>query len=62
MSIRLGTEDIAKYPFLNEASEYVRETNFGIAEFDRPEMEYIINRATLRAGNRNIQRENRLRS
>lgn len=48
MSIRLGTEDIAKYPFLNEASEYVRETNFGIAEFDRPEMEYIINRATLR--------------
>ena len=48
MSIRLGTQDLAKYPFLNEASEYVRETNFDMAEFDRPEMEYIINRATYR--------------
>jgi DNA primase large subunit len=48
LSIRLGTQDLAKYPFLNEASEYVRETNFDIAEFDRPEMEYIINRATYR--------------
>jgi DNA primase large subunit len=48
MSIRLGTSDIAKYPFLREASEYVRQTGFGFEEFDRPEMQYIVDRAARR--------------
>jgi DNA primase large subunit len=43
--IKLGTGDLAKYPFLNEASEYIRETHFEIDEFNRPEMKYILDRA-----------------
>jgi DNA primase large subunit len=48
LSIRIGTGDLAKYPFLNEASVYVRETQFDFQEFDRPEMKHIIDRAALR--------------
>jgi DNA primase large subunit len=36
---------LAKYPFLQEASDYIQETKFDFAEFDRPEMIHIINRA-----------------
>jgi DNA primase large subunit len=36
---------LAKYPFLQEASDYILETKFDFAEFDRPEMIHIINRA-----------------
>jgi len=36
---------LAKYPFLQEASDYIQETMFDFAEFDRPEMIHIINRA-----------------
>ena len=43
--IKLGTGDIAKYPFLREASDYIRETQFNLEEFNRPEMKYIIDRA-----------------
>ncbi len=45
MSIKLGTNDLAKYPFLNEAALYVKETHFDLQEFDRGEMDYIINRS-----------------
>lgn len=48
LSIRIGTGDLAKYPFLNEASDYVRETHFDIQEFNRPEMKHIIDRAAHR--------------
>ena len=48
MSIKLGTGDLAKYPFLNEASEYIRETHFDFEEFNRLEMKHIINRAAER--------------
>lgn len=48
MSIRIGTGDLAKYPFLNQASDYVRETHFDFQEFNRPEMKHIIDRAALR--------------
>lgn len=48
MSIRIGTGDLAKYPFLKEASEYVRETHFDFQEFNRPEMKHIIDRAAQR--------------
>jgi DNA primase large subunit len=39
---------LAKYPFLDEASSYIRETTFAIDEFDRPEMEHIVSRAAER--------------
>jgi DNA primase large subunit len=45
LSIKLGTNDLAKYPFLNEASTYVKETHFDLQEFDRTEMEFILNRS-----------------
>ncbi|MGN6822364.1 MAG: hypothetical protein ACTHJ7_06260 [Candidatus Nitrosocosmicus sp.] len=45
MSIKLGTNDLAKYPFLNESSLYVKETHFDLQEFDRVEMDFILNRS-----------------
>lgn len=48
LSIKLGTGDLAKYPFLNQASEYIRETHFDFEEFNRPEMRYIVDRAAER--------------
>jgi DNA primase large subunit len=45
LSIKIGTADLAKYPFLNEASDYIRETHFDFQEFDRPEMKHVIERA-----------------
>lgn len=48
MSIQIGTGDLAKYPFLNEASDYVKQTYFDLQEFDRPEMAHIIERASQR--------------
>jgi hypothetical protein len=48
LSIKIGTGDLAKYPFLNDASDYVRETHFDFQEFDRPEMNHIIDRAAER--------------
>ena len=41
----MGSSELAKYPFLQEASEYIQETKFDFEEFDRPEMTHIINRA-----------------
>ena len=46
--LRLGTGDLAKYPFLNEASEYIRLINLDYDEFDRPEMKNIIERSAQR--------------
>ena len=48
MSIKLGTSDLAKYSFLNEASDYIRETHFEFEEFNRPEMKHVIDRAAER--------------
>src|ERR687890_2770643 len=47
-SIRMAGSDLAKYPFLNEAGEYLRESSFGWDELDRPDMRYIIDRAAYR--------------
>ena len=47
-SIRMGSGDLAKYPFLNEAGEYLRESGFGWDDFDRPDMKDIIDRAVER--------------
>ncbi len=41
----MGSSELAKYPFLQEASSYIQESKFDFAEFDRPEMIHIINRA-----------------
>jgi DNA primase large subunit len=45
LTIKLGTNDLAKYPFLHEASLYVKETHFDLQEFDRMEMNFILNRS-----------------
>src|SRR5690606_381528 len=47
-SIKLGTGDLAKYPFLNEAGEFLRESGFGWDELERPDMKDIIDRAAER--------------
>jgi DNA primase large subunit len=47
-NIRLGTGDLAKYPFLKEASEYIRLIQLDYEEFDRPEMKSIIERSAQR--------------
>lgn len=44
----MGTGDLAKYPFLNEAGEYLRESGFGWEELERPDMKDIIDRAAER--------------
>jgi DNA primase large subunit len=44
----MGTGDLAKYPFLNEAGEYLRESGFGWEELDRPDTKDIIDRAVER--------------
>lgn len=44
----MGTGDLAKYPFLNEAGEYLRESGFGWDELERPDMKDVIDRAAER--------------
>ncbi|NOJ27436.1 MAG: DNA primase [Nitrososphaera sp.] len=48
MSIRVGPGDLAKYPFLNEAGEYLRQSGFGWDELEKPEMKEIIDTAASR--------------
>jgi DNA primase large subunit len=44
----MGTGDLAKYPFLNEAGQYLRESGFGWEELERPDMSDVIDRAAER--------------
>jgi DNA primase large subunit len=44
----MGSGDLAKYPFLNEAGEYLRDSGFGWDELESPDMTYIIDRAVER--------------
>ena len=44
----MGSGDLAKYPFLNEAGEYLRGSGFGWEEINRPDMKNIIDRAAER--------------
>ena len=48
MSIKLGTGDLARYPFLSEAGEYLRQSGFGWEELGRPDLKEIIGRAAAR--------------
>jgi DNA primase large subunit len=44
----LPRTDLAKYPFLNEASDYVRELGFSIDEIAAPEFSTVLDRAESR--------------
>jgi DNA primase large subunit len=47
--LKLGTEEIAKYPFLAEAGNYLREKGFTLEQFDKDDdLKPIITLATLR--------------
>ena len=48
MTLRLGTGDLAKYPFLDEAAEYMHQTYFNLDDLNLPEMSYIVDRASSR--------------
>jgi len=48
LSIILGKDDFAKYPFLNEAGNFIKETYFDLDEFERPEFKHIIEKARKR--------------
>jgi DNA primase large subunit len=48
LSIILGKDDLAKYPFLEEAGIYIRESYFDLDDFNRSEFLHIIERATKR--------------
>jgi DNA primase large subunit len=48
MGIRLGTSDLAKYPFLNDAAEYTRQTYFNLDDLNRAELRHIVERASNR--------------
>ena len=48
MSIVLGTNDLAKYPFLEEAGQYIRETHLILDDFGGSEFTHIIERAKKR--------------
>jgi len=48
LSIILGNDDLAKYPFLEEAGKYIRDTHFDLDDFDRSEFSHIIERAKKR--------------
>jgi DNA primase large subunit len=48
LSIILGNEDLAKYPFLEEAGKFIRETHFDLDDLGRSEFSHIIERARKR--------------
>jgi DNA primase large subunit len=48
MTLRLGTGDLAKYPFLDEAAEYMHQTYFNLDDLNLPELRHIVHRASSR--------------
>lgn len=51
MNIRLGNADLARYPFLNEAAEYMSQTYFNLDDLNLPELQHIVERASNRIRN-----------
>jgi DNA primase large subunit len=51
MAIRLGTGDLAKYPFLDEAAEYMHQTHFNLDDLNLPELRHVVHRASSRVRN-----------
>ncbi|HJS82390.1 MAG TPA: hypothetical protein VJ742_06095, partial [Nitrososphaera sp.] len=47
-SIKMGTGDLARYPFLNEAGEYIRQSGFSWEELANPDMAGVLDRAAER--------------
>ncbi|HKU48824.1 MAG TPA: hypothetical protein VJP79_02640, partial [Nitrososphaera sp.] len=41
-SIKMGTGDLAKYPFLNEAGDYIRQAGFNWDELSNPDMASVL--------------------
>jgi len=48
LSIILGNDDLAKYPFLEEAGKYIKETHFELEDFDRSELSHIVKKTKKR--------------
>ncbi|MFQ5940094.1 MAG: DNA primase [Nitrososphaerales archaeon] len=44
-NIQFGKGDLAKYPFLTEAGEYLKDLDYSLDEFDEPSKKRIIERA-----------------
>jgi DNA primase large subunit len=44
----MGTGDLARYPFLNEAGEYIRQSGFSWEELANPDMAGVLDRAAER--------------
>lgn len=47
-TIKLGSGDLAKYPFLNEAGDYVRQAGFSFEELASPDLTNVLDRAVER--------------
>ena len=47
-NIQFGRGDLAKYPFLSEAGNYLRELDYSLDEFDDPSKKRVIDRAVER--------------
>jgi DNA primase large subunit len=43
--LKLGVEDLAKYPFLEEAGDYFRQRGFSLNDISQPDFEIVIERA-----------------
>lgn len=46
--LKLGVEDLAKYPFLEEAGEYFRQRGFSLNDISQPDFGIVIERAKSR--------------
>ncbi len=46
--LKLGVEDLAKYPFLEEAGEYFRQRGFSLSDISQPDFGKVIERAKSR--------------
>lgn len=52
----LGKTDFARYPYVKEATDFVRQLGFNIEDFSKPELEQVIHRAKERVYNSIINR------
>ena len=43
--LQIGTKDLAKYPFLAETGEYLRDKGFKIEQLDHPDWKPIMEKA-----------------
>ncbi|MEE9586354.1 MAG: hypothetical protein V3W09_05565, partial [Nitrososphaerales archaeon] len=48
ISLELGVEDLAKYPFLEKTGEYIRQRGLSLEDFSQPDLSKVIGRAKKR--------------